>query len=51
MYCLWNDCPISNRGVREYQDREEWEFHVKRTHLLHIQYACSIQGDFKIRRN
>ena len=33
------------RGVREYHDHDEWEFHVRRTHLLHVQYACSIQGD------
>jgi hypothetical protein len=30
--------------VREYHDREEWEFHVNRMHLLHIQFACSLQG-------
>ena len=47
MYCLWDDCGISDRGVREYHVHDEWEFHVRRTHLLHVQYACSIQGDSK----
>lgn len=46
MSCLWYDCPTSGRGLREYQDPEEWEFHIQRAHLLHIQYACSIQGTF-----
>jgi hypothetical protein len=33
-----------NRGIKEYHDREEWEFHIKGTHLLYFQYACSFQG-------
>ena len=28
--------------MREYHDREEWEFHIRRMHLLHIQHACSV---------
>ena len=41
---------MSDKGIREYSDRDDWEFHVKRTHFLHIQYACSIQGDSKYYR-
>ena len=41
---MWGDCPTGTKGPREYHDREEWEFHIRRMHLLHIQYACSIQG-------
>lgn len=36
---------MADKGVREYSDRDVWKFHVKRTHLLHVQHACSIQGD------
>jgi hypothetical protein len=47
MSCLWDDCAMSNKGIQEYHDHEEWEFHLKRTHLLHIKHPCSIQGDSK----
>lgn len=42
--CLWGDCPKTN--VREYSDREEWEFHVQRMHLLQCQFACSHGGTY-----
>ena len=40
--CLWGDCPKTK--VREYFDLEEWEFHVRRMHLLQCQFACSHRG-------
>ena len=43
--CLWDGCPNSTKGPREYHDREEWEYHVNRMHLQPLKHACLIQGD------
>jgi len=43
--CLWQGCTgAGGKGVREYDDQEEWEFHVRRMHLLKVQFACSVLG-------
>ena len=42
--CLWDDCPNSKKGVREYHDREEWEYHVNRMHLQPLKHSCPVQG-------
>ena len=43
--CLWDGCPNSAKGPREYYDREEWEYHVNRSHLQPFKHSCPIQGD------
>jgi hypothetical protein len=42
--CLWGDCPDPKKGPREYRDRDEWEFHVNRSHLQALKHLCPVNG-------
>lgn len=42
--CLWGDCPDPKKGPREYRDRDEWDYHVHRSHLQSLKHVCPVNG-------